>query len=235
MTAPMDNSEKADSAVTPPRLWIAYVLPMALFMLFTAVEGGHLAWYPYLYMAKALVVGAALVGCRSVWSDFRQNANATTLILGVLVGLAVLVEWIVVDRFTPHLSFLGGSRVGYNPWEQIADPTLRALFIAVRFFGLVLIVPAMEELFWRSFLLRYLTDPDYARLRVGEFSASAFAIVAGAFALSHPEWLAALLCAVAYGLLLKQTKSLFACFVAHAVTNLTLGLYVITQHAWKFW
>ena len=57
----------------------------------------------------------------------------------------------------------------------------------------------------------------------------------GLMALSHPEWLAAALCAVAYGLLLRQTRSLFACVVAHGVTNFALGLYVIAAHQWQLW
>ena len=36
-------------------------------------------------------------------------------------------------------------------------------------------------------------------------------------------------------LLLARTKSLWACIVAHAVTNLLLGLYVIHFHQWQYW
>ena len=96
-------------------------------------------------------------------------------------------------------------------------------------------VPVMEEIFWRSFLLRWITDPDFTKLKVGEFSWSAFAVVAGIFAISHPEWLAAAIFAAMMALLLKRTGSLFACIVAHGFTNLLLGIYVMQTHSWMLW
>ena len=96
-------------------------------------------------------------------------------------------------------------------------------------------MPLTEELFWRSFLLRYITNPEFRKLRADEFSWGAFWVVAAMFAVSHPEWLAAFICAAAYGLLLRKTKSLFACVIAHSVTNFTLGVYVLISQDWKYW
>ena len=101
--------------------------------------------------------------------------------------------------------------------------------------GLTLMVPLMEELFWRSFLIRIITKPEWQEMNPWDFSWMAFGAVAGLFALAHPEWLAAVICAVLYGLLLRQTKSLFACFVAHAVTNGLLGIYVLSGGHWALW
>ena len=90
-------------------------------------------------------------------------------------------------------------------------------------------------MFWRSFLIRYITTEKFQTIAPWAFSTTAFAVVCGAFALSHPEWLAALVCAMLYGLLLRQSRSLFACLIAHAVTNLALGIYVLTTHNWVYW
>jgi CAAX prenyl protease-like protein len=95
--------------------------------------------------------------------------------------------------------------------------------------------PVMEEIFWRSFGLRYATTPEFTSLPIGSFSWQGFAIVAALFGAAHPEWLVAVLCAAAYALLLRYTRSLFACVIAHAVTNLSLGLYVLTTGHWRFW
>ena len=204
---------------------------MAAFVLLTTVEGNFPRnWYVGLYTVKACLVTALLVLCRRVWRDIRLDWKV--LPLAILVGIAVFFEWIYVDPLTPHPRFLG-SREAFDP--ATLEPNIRLLFFCVRFYGLVLMVPLMEELFWRSFLIRWLTDPDHAKIPMGTFSWGAFAIVAGGFALAHPEWLAAIVCAAAYGLLLKQTKSLFACIVAHAVTNLSLGIYVLVYHKWLFW
>lgn len=222
---------KPQTQTTPS--WPGYVVPMALFILLTALEGmAPKPWYVWLYAAKAVVVTGALVLFRSVWKDIRFEARV--LLPALVVGLLVFVVWIVVDPLTPALSFLG-KRAEFNPFTAISDPAQRGLFLAVRFYGLALMVPIMEELFWRSFLLRYITAPDYETVPLGTYSPTAFAAVAGLFALAHPEWLAALICACAYALLLRATRSLFACIVAHAVTNLALGIYVLITHQWRFW
>jgi CAAX prenyl protease-like protein len=221
------NSEK--------RNWLGYVLPMAVFMLVTQAESQFPAYETALYIAKVVAVTGALLAFRRPLADVRPDVRV--LPLAFLVGLVVFVEWIVVDPLTPHPAFLAslGKRSAFNPFTAFPDPTQRALFLAVRFYGLAVMVPVMEEVFWRSFLLRWFTDPDFERVTLGTFSGMAFAIVAVCFAAAHPEWLAALLCAIAYGLLLRQTRSLFACVVAHGVTNLALGIYVLTTHAWKYW
>ena len=215
--------------------WIPYVVPMAAFFIFTMFEPHGREQYPYFYILKIALVTVFLIMFRKPLTDIRFEARL--LVPAVLVGAAVFGEWIWLQPLThyPHFAFLG-KRVEYNPFVSIDNSLLRACFLVARFYGLVVLVPIVEEIFWRSFLLRFLTDPDdFKRLRIGEFSWVAFSAVALAFGMAHPEWLEAVLCAVAYGLLLRQTKSLFACVVAHGVTNLMLGIYVVTQHAWKFW
>jgi CAAX prenyl protease-like protein len=99
----------------------------------------------------------------------------------------------------------------------------------------VVIVPVMEELFWRSFLIRYLTNQDFTAIPIGRFSMTAFWLVAGASGLAHPEWLVAVVASAAYSWLLKHTGSLFATVVAHAVTNAALGVYVLLSRDWQYW
>lgn len=93
----------------------------------------------------------------------------------------------------------------------------------------------MEENFWRSFLLRYFSVPDFRKIPVGTFTWGALAITSVLFGLLHSEWLVAILCGVIYALLLKLTRSLYACIVAHSVTNLALGIYVVTTGSWQYW
>lgn len=218
----------------PPRypLWLAYITPMTLFMVLTAAESSvPKAYYVWFYFAKVILVTTALVGLGQPLKDIRPKANL--LLPAILVGIFVFVEWIALDKLIPYPHL--GSRTSLNPFAAIEVPVLRSLFLAVRFYGLAVMVPVMEELFWRSFLLRYFSDSEFTRLRVGEFSWQSFWIVAFAFGLAHPEWLVAVLCACVYGLLLRQTKSIFACIIAHSTTNLALGIYVIMTHDWVYW
>ena len=112
---------------------------------------------------------------------------------------------------------------------------LRWSFLVARFYGLVLVVPVLEELFWRSFLLRYVTTPEFTSLPVGQFSATAFWVVVALSAAAHPEWLAAAIANALFAWLLRCTRSLFAVIVSHAVTNAALGAYVVAAGQWQYW
>ena len=227
------NETEGSRAPGGTRAWIGYVAPMAAFLGITYLEGVASKQYVWIYIAKALVVTALLIAGRATWKrDMRWSAPM--LLLGTVVGLLCFAGWVLIDPLTPHFAFLG-KRTEYNPFKEIADPAVRALFLAVRFYGLALVVPVMEELFWRSFLLRWITDQEFEKLPVGAFSWAAFGIVAAAFGIAHPEWLVAILFACAMALLLRQTRSLFACIVAHGVTNLALGIFVLSTGKWQYW
>jgi CAAX prenyl protease-like protein len=223
------NAGRRTPNAQPP--WYAYVIPTLVFSTLTWLESQYSANYSLLYSAKVLLTSIALIAFRSAWRDFRFSIN--TAVFGMLVGIAVCIEWVLVELYVPYTHL--GMRVGYDPFSAIHNSAPRALFLAVRFYGLILMVPVIEELFWRSFLLRYFTNQKWQDLQIGEFSWGAFAITAAGFSLVHSEWLPALICAIAYGLLLRQSKSLFACMVAHIVTNLCLGMYIIVTGNWKLW
>ncbi len=216
------------------RPWLPYVLPMALFVLFTFAEGyAPTTFYPWLYTVKVAVVTVALALC---FPRFRHEIKPTVSVLplALLVGLAVCAEWVLLNPFVPPLP--GSNRTAYNPFAEITNPFGVWAFLGVRFFGLALLVPVMEEVFWRSFGLRFASDQDrWQSLPVGTFTIPGLLITSSLFALAHPEWLVAFICAVAYAFLLRQTRSLFAVIVAHAVTNAALGVYVLLTGNWHYW
>ncbi|MBC8135564.1 MAG: CAAX prenyl protease-related protein [Fibrella sp.] len=220
---------------TKPTPWLPYVLPMLLFLLATQGES-YLpkSVYPLAYAVKAVIVTATLAVCARTWRhELRFDGKA--LAFGLVAGCVGLPLWLGVSEMTPPLSFLG-TRAAYNPFDEIPDATLRTVFLATRFFGLAVMVPIMEEVFWRSFLLRFVTDQDkWYTLSVGTFSPVALAIVCALFGVAHPEYLAAIVFALLMAGLLRFTKSLLACVIAHGVTNLALGIYVLVTGNWKYW
>ncbi len=227
ITVPNQIASQKNSA--PP--WLPYVAPIAVFLALTALEGKLPDQYIWVYLAKVVATSLVLFACRSTWKDIRFESK--WIPAGIVVGLVVFFVWIGIEKTLPYPHF--GERTAYNPFQSIASAGNRTLFLVARFYGLVLLVPVMEELFWRSFLLRFASNQDFESLPIGTFTWTGFFIVAGLFGFSHPEWLVAIIAAVAYGLLLRQTKSIFACVIAHLVTNLVLGVYVITRHDWRFW
>jgi CAAX prenyl protease-like protein len=99
----------------------------------------------------------------------------------------------------------------------------------------VLVVPLMEELFWRSFLLRYLIDQNFESVPVGSFTWPSFLVTTVLFGLEHHFLVAGMLAGAIYSLLLYRTRSLAQCVLAHAVTNLALAGYVLYTGNWYFW
>jgi CAAX prenyl protease-like protein len=216
---------------------------MATFLLLTTLEGywppggegAPSAWYPLAYAAKAAIVTAVVIACRSTWRDLRPRPSTGSLALAVGVGLAVTAVWIGLDGLYPSTDSLG-KRAGFDP-GSIQSSAGRLGFIAVRLYGLVLLVPLFEELFWRSFAIRYIVDPDdFTRVPIGRVTLAAAAATAIVFAMAHPvEWLPAVLTGLAWAWLVHRTRNLTACVVSHVTANLALGIYVLTAHDWKYW
>ena len=208
---------------------------MFAFLALTSLEGyvpGGPVGYPVAYAIKVAIVAAVAWFYRSTWSDLRPVPSASKLALAILIGLVVFALWIGLEGKYPALGFLG-KRTAFDP--AILEPGWKWAFVTVRFFGLVLLVPLIEELFWRSFLIRWLIDPDFLKVPIGRVTPLAAGITSVVFAGSHPEWLPALLTGLLWAWLLWQTKSLSACVLSHAVANLALGIYVVATGDWKYW
>ena len=211
---------------------LPYCGPLFVFLVATTCESWYPStWYPLAYTVKTIVVSAMLLAFRKPLSDIRPSRHL--VLPAVCVGMLTCAVWIGLERWLPYPHL--GSRVGFDPFKSIADPRLRYAFISVRLVGLAVVVPVMEELFWRSFLLRYLTRDQFGSVPFDGFSWQAFAIVAVLFASAHPEWLPAVLTACVYGLLVRRTASIFGAVVAHATTNAALGAYVLVAADWVFW
>lgn len=220
------------------------IIPFAIFMGFIGLQQG-LQWAAeqgllsltqsqllYLYPLKAILVAAVLFALLRRYdelrlADFKTFSHTAG---SILLGLLVFVLWINMDW---DFATFGESK-GFDP-TLIESAPLRNSLIFFRIFGAALVVPIMEELFWRSFLLRYIIDSNFMAVRIGSYTLASFAIGSVLFGLEHNLVLAGIMAGVAYNLLLYWTKSINQCILAHAVTNLVLGLYVVQTGNWQFW
>jgi uncharacterized protein len=212
--------------------WLPYVAPLVTFLALTSVEGWFGAGaYPMVYAAKVAIVAAVAWACRSSWRDLAPWPGWGTIGIAVALGLGIAAVWVGLDPYYPRLRFLG-TRSAFDPSGMPAAG--RTGFLAVRLFGLVVLVPLIEELFWRSFVMRWMADPDFEKVPVGRVTPAAAAVTSALFAAEHPEWLPALITGLAWAGLLARTRSLAACVASHAAANLGLGAYVLATGAWKF-
>jgi hypothetical protein len=167
--------------------------------------------------------------------DLRVKHWAATLGIGV----AVFVIWVTPDLLIHgyRSSILFQNAVtGKAATSLGAGATLSWPVLALRTFRATAIVPIIEELFWRAWLMRWLIDNDFEKVPLGKYAPQAFWIVAILFASEHgPYWDVGLAAGIVYNWWMVRTKSLGDLICAHAVTNFILSAYVIFAGKWEYW
>jgi hypothetical protein len=213
---------------------VPYVLPFAVFFAFLAINGrlGMGEWeFPFRVLALSLVV---YVFSRRV-VDLRMPHWPASLALGA----AVFLVWIGPDCLWPgyrsHWLFQN-SITGEAGSSLPAEFHLSPVVLVFRTIRAVILVPVIEELFWRGWLLRWLIDHDFQKVPLGAYSAGSCFISAALFASEHgPYWEVGLAAGLLYNWWMIRTKSLGDCILAHAVTNGLLSAYVISAGKWEYW
>jgi len=96
-------------------------------------------------------------------------------------------------------------------------------------------VPMIEEVFYRSFLYRFMIQPQFLQVPLRRFDLRAFLLAGAVFGISHYEWLPGILCALAFQGLVCRKDRLGDAITAHGVTNFLLALWVVARGAYRFW
>jgi CAAX prenyl protease-like protein len=150
--------------------------------------------------------------------------------------MALVVPWIVLAAFERQagLGFMAPSRAAFDPFAAYGAGSAAARgFLLLRGLGLVLVVPLVEELFLRGFLMRYVVDEEFWRVPFGRLTVAAVAACAAYAALTHPaEAVAAVVWFSTVSGIAAATRRPIDCVLAHAGTNLALGAYVLASGAW---
>ncbi|MDP9045271.1 MAG: CAAX prenyl protease-related protein [Pseudomonadota bacterium] len=216
----------------------ARIVPFAAFMILLGIRGaipadGSWGIDPrWIYGVTVLVVGGLLA---HYWREYGElvrqtRPDAAEAALAVAVGGAVFGLWIVLDApwmtlGTPTATFLPVDGAGHLIWP----------LVGVRWVGAALIVPLMEELFWRSFLMRWIQSPQFESVLPRQVGPKAIVLSTFVFVLAHTLWLAAAIAGLAYAWLYVRTGKLWVPVLAHGVTNGVLGIWVLTTGNWAFW
>jgi CAAX prenyl protease-like protein len=193
-----------------------------------AASGFDLRW---LYAAQAALACAALILWRPFYKELLiRPGSMPALVTSVVVGIFVFLVWILP---MPSWALLGSEGVSFVPLD--ASGGLRWDLIVARSFGALLVVPVMEELFWRSFVMRFLDRRDFLALAPGRASWTGVLVSSAIFATEHELWLAGLVAGLAYALIYRRFGNLWYPILAHAVTNGALAAWVVSQQAWSYW
>jgi CAAX prenyl protease-like protein len=167
--------------------------------------------------------------------DLRVRHLAAT----VAIGVAVFALWIAPDLLIPgyrHFRPFDNVVTGRAATSLSASATIDWPVLALRMIRAVVIVPIVEELFWRAWLMRWLIDSDFQKVPLGKYTAFSFWTVAVLFASEHgPYWDVGLVAGIIYNWWMVRTRSLGDLILAHAVTNFVLSAYVIAAGKWEYW
>jgi hypothetical protein len=167
--------------------------------------------------------------------DLRVRHLAATLGIGV----AVFAIWIAPDLLIKgyrHFWLFENALMPKAATSLSAGAVLSWPVLALRMVRAVVIVPIVEELFWRAWLMRWIIDQDFEKVPLGKYTAQSFWIVAALFASEHgPYWDVGLVAGIIYNWWMVRTRSLGDLILAHALTNFALSAYVIAFGKWEYW
>lgn len=229
VAAPVLALSAHDSHALPRLLpfatYIAFII-IADLLARAGVPGSTLRW---LYPAKIALVLALLFAYRKHYQELRAKPAPRDVLMALAVGAVVFLLWIALDA--------EWMRTGTpQPFDVAgADARIDWPLVAVRAFGAALVVPLMEEIFWRSFLLRWLQQRDFLLLKPSRAGVRAATISVLLFGAEHNLWLAGIVAGIAYTLLYMRSETLWTPVLGHAVTNGLLAAWIIATGNWTYW
>jgi CAAX prenyl protease-like protein len=215
---------------------LPYVAPFATFMLLLAVS-------PCLGLApraEGLLRVGVLAGV--LWIGSRQviALGVRHPLTSVALGIGVFALWIAPDVFLLRwrdtwvfTNGLTGKVEGALPLAARGD----VLVLALRVVRAAILVPIIEELFWRAWLPRWVDRmDDFRKIPLGQYTRASFFLTALLFASEHGAlWDVGLAAGLLYNWWMRRTKSLGDLILAHAVTNTCLSAYVLLWGRWEYW
>lgn len=212
----------------------AYCVPFGIFLLLFGLIDILGTWgiakpQYWVYAGQTVLCGALLL---VFWRQYRL-AFPRGILFAVAVAVLVFAIWVSPQEFfgrPPRLE-------GFDPTVFPPGSPVYWGNLLLRLVRLAVVVPLLEEVFWRGFLLRYLIREDFESVAFGTFSWLSFGLVTVFFALEHQpaDYAAAFVTGALYNWIAIRTRSLSSCILAHAITNLLLGIYIMTTRQWGFW
>ncbi|MGA3026311.1 MAG: CAAX prenyl protease-related protein [Bryobacteraceae bacterium] len=209
-----------------------YVVPFAVFLGFLALQSvvGWPAWVDF--PLRVAVLAAVLLLYSWPVIAWKPRHLLPTLALGV----AVFVIWVAPDVLVPHYRQHWLFQNALTGAARSTLPSHDPFVLTFRVVRAVVIVPIVEELFWRGWLMRRLIAADFREVPLGAYAPLSFWVTALLFASEHgPYWEVGLVAGILYNWWMIRTKSLADCILAHAVTNAVLCAWVILAGRWEYW
>jgi hypothetical protein len=223
---------------------VAYIAPFMSFLVLMALGGWIFPGKQGVPWSYALRTFGALAVALAFWK-YWPPLGKMHLPSAVFFGLLTTAMWVGVHKVFAAQPWYENTQVlgrdaspedHYNPYEQFDAAWALWLFLILRIGGASIVVPIVEEIFWRGWVLRVLIDYwKWERVPLGMYTLRSFVICSLASALEHPMWEVGILCWAVWNLLFYWKKSLLFMMIMHGVTNFALYTYVVYAGDWVFW
>jgi len=217
---------KANSAVTRnSAIAAALLFPLLVLLAVSMMTAAFSAGFEALYPLPVVAAAAALWYYRKAygalgWSWSWQAAG---------IGGAVFLLWLTLEpNVDSRKTELARGLAELSAWSATVWLTFRVL-------GSVIVVPLVEELAFRGYLLRKLIAQDFENVRLGQFTWLSFIMSSVLFGLLHGRWLAGTLAGMAYALAVYRRGQLGDAVLAHITTNALIAICVLVQGRWALW
>ena len=232
----------------------AYVVPFFAFLLFLplvdifTLNHPYLPWWrahpeQWIYPLQTFCGLGFLVYYWRVY-DFSWKMPFWAIGIGIFGFLIWVLPCFIFDLLGGDLGEFGFLRYlgvssrneGFNPFIFTGEGVYISIFL--RFLRAVCIVPFVEEIFWRGFLMRYIDGADrWESFSLQSSSLKSYFLVTLLFVFVHqPQDFFVAFC---YGSLIfylaKKSSSLGACVIAHMVTNFLLTIYILETKKYGLW
>ena len=202
-------------------LLVPFLVLMGSVMVTAAFSNG----FDRLYPLRVLAVAAVLLWFRRVYAQWDWGWSWTS----VGIGGVVFILWTAFDRIITGDGTTVGSGIAALGHSEAV------VWVGFRVVGSALVIPLVEEMAFRGYLLRRLAAADLEGMEASRFSWVPFLLSSAAFGLLHGRWLAGTLAGMAYALAFYRRGKLADAVVAHMTTNGLTALFVLITGAWSLW
>ncbi|GJL95047.1 MAG: hypothetical protein DHS20C05_14520 [Hyphococcus sp.] len=213
------STEPASPAFTEALRLLAPFLAMTAAGIVAAAFTAEGFW---LYALRVIAISIALLAGWRFYINLGWRLQAEPLLLGALVG----VIWIATDPGRGETSELGD-------WLTTLTPMAMVLWISMRLFGTIILVPIAEELAFRGYLHRKLIADKFETVAEGAFSWKALIISSGLFAVLHDRWLSGALAGVVFAIALYRSGKVTGAIMAHMSANAVIAFWAVAVGQWS--
>ena len=200
-------------------LFLLYILVSPILTLF------KLSSYA-IYPIKTLIMLFTLF---ILFKEFKELKKFKFYWDSIFWGILIIVVWVGMDKLYPFI-----STSEFNP--TIFPTGIMIALVAFRIIGAVIVASFTEELFIRSFLVRFFVDSkNFEKVKIGTYTLFSFLVTVLFFGFAHDRWLVGIITSIILNGFLYLKKDLWLCIQTHSVANLVLAIYVLYTQSWGFW